>query len=116
MEDALFNNVLENKIDSWAYLWNLCLWYNGKVVLTPKYNLVKNIGYGNSATHTFVKGDNLNYKTTKLNFPYLPPINDKINIIADNYVFYNIEIKSTSYCSIPSVIAICKFFCDVFML
>ena len=54
------------KIDSWAYPWNLCLWFNNKLVLTPKYNLVKNIGYGNSATTTFLKNKNLIYKTRKL--------------------------------------------------
>ena len=87
--NKIFNNVFEGKIDSWAYPWNLCLWYNNKTVLTPKCNLVKNIGFGNSATHTFIKSDNLNYNTAKLSFPYKAPVNDKINIIADNYVFYN---------------------------
>lgn len=85
----IFNNVSKNKIDSWAYPWNLCLWYNNKIVLTPKYNLVKNVGYGNSATHTFVNSDNLNYGTIKLNYPYKSPQIDKVNMEADNYVFYN---------------------------
>ena len=85
----IFNNVSKNKIDSWAYPWNLCLWYNNKIVLTPKYNLVKNVGYGNSATHTFVNSHNLNYSTTKLNFPYKSPQINKVNMEADNYVFYN---------------------------
>ena len=37
----IFTNVYHEKIDSWAYPWNLCLWFNNKLVLTPKYNLVK---------------------------------------------------------------------------
>ena len=38
------NKIYKNKIDSWAYPWNLCLWYNKMLVLTPKFNLVENIG------------------------------------------------------------------------
>lgn len=92
----IFDNVFLDKIDSWAYPWNLCLWYNNKVTLTPKCNLVKNIGYGGSATHTFVNSDNLKYQTSNLVYPYKSPQKNNINIKADNYVFFN-HIKGLNY-------------------
>ncbi len=85
----IFNNSYKNKIDSWAYPWNLCLWYNKMLVLTPKFNLVENIGAGKSATHTYIKSDNVNYKVKLLKKPYKNTELIKINIKADNYVFYN---------------------------
>jgi len=81
--------VSKNQIDSWAYPWNLCLWYKKKIIITPKFNLVKNIGYGKSATHTFNKNENLIYSIKKLKKPYIFPKNMKINSFADDYVFKN---------------------------
>ena len=81
--------VSKNQIDSWAYPWNLCLWYKKKIIVTPKFNLVKNIGYGKSATHTFNKNENISYSIKKLKKPYKFTKNMKINSFADDYVFKN---------------------------
>ena len=85
----IFNKVKKNELDSWAYTWNLCLWYYGKLVVTPKFNLVKNIGYGKNATRTYVKGNNLSYKVKKLKKPYEIETQKFINNLADSYVFKN---------------------------
>ena len=85
----IFNNSYKNKIDSWAYPWNLCLWYNDMLVLTPKNNLVENIGIGSLATHTYIRSDNVNYKTRILKKPYKNLNQIRINTKADNFVFNN---------------------------
>jgi hypothetical protein len=92
----IFNNVKENKIDSWAYPWNLCLWYHGKLVVIPKFNLVKNIWYGKNATRTYLKTDNLTYKVKKMKKPYNHEYGKFINQQADNYVFKN-HFKGKNY-------------------
>lgn len=49
----LFDSVYNNKIDTWDYQWNYCVWKNNGLAVTPKYNLVDNIGWGiPEALHT----------------------------------------------------------------
>ena len=37
---------------TWDYQWTFNCWYNDGLAVTPKYNLVSNIGIGPDATHT----------------------------------------------------------------
>ena len=92
----IFDNVKENNINSWAYPWNLCLWYHKKIVLTPKFNLVSNIGISKDATHTYFKNDNVSYQVKKLKKPYIKHTSMQINDMADNYVFKN-HLKGQNY-------------------
>ena len=92
----IFDNVQKNNINSWAYPWNLCLWYHKKIVLTPKFNLVNNIGITKDATHTYYKNDNVNYKIKKLKKPYIKHTSMQINEKADNFVFKN-HLKGRNY-------------------
>ena len=39
-------------MDSWAYPWTACVWYQGGLTATPNSNLVSNIGFGEDGTHT----------------------------------------------------------------
>ena len=43
--------VKENRDSSWAYIWDFCLRKNQGLNITPKVNLVKNIGFDEMATH-----------------------------------------------------------------
>ncbi len=49
-----FNLVYDNKIDTWDYQLVFLLILNNSYCITPKYNLIKNIGFGDDATHTKV--------------------------------------------------------------
>ncbi len=40
----------------WDWRWTFCIWYNNGIVINPKVNLIKNIGYGEDATTS--KGEN----------------------------------------------------------
>ena len=45
--------VLTGRPDSWSYRWTLTVLLAGGLSATPNVNLVKNVGFGPSATHTF---------------------------------------------------------------
>ena len=44
------------QIDSWGYRWLYTFWQNQGIGITPKVNLVQNIGFGEDATHTTQPG------------------------------------------------------------
>lgn len=45
-------NAYNNKIDTWDYQWFYTIWNNNGLSIRPNVNLVKNIGFSKSATHT----------------------------------------------------------------
>ncbi len=44
--------VQNNQLDTWDYQWVWTVWSNNGLSIIPNTNLVKNIGFGNDATHT----------------------------------------------------------------
>ena len=52
-----------DKINTWDYQWILTLWRKGALSCRPTQNLVKNIGFGEGATHTHVANDPLSLLT-----------------------------------------------------
>ncbi len=92
----ILNSTYDRKIDSWAYPWSLCLWKNDMLTITPKFNLVKNIGFGKNATHTVSDFDNNRYKSFKLPKKFIHPKQIKINYDNDDYVFNN-HFKGKNY-------------------
>ncbi len=47
-----FDNVYKGTINSWAYPFLLNNFYHNYLTIVPKYNLVKNVGFGKNATNT----------------------------------------------------------------
>ena len=85
----IFNIVYENKINSWAYPWMASVWHQGGLTVTPNVNLVKNIGFGDGATHTTSKNDsNSNMKINKMS-SVLFSNSVEINTEADKWTFDN---------------------------
>ena len=48
----LLKKTKNNKIDTWDYQWTYSVWSQNGLSLSPNKNLVKNIGFGKTATHT----------------------------------------------------------------
>ncbi|WP_373032040.1 glycosyltransferase family 2 protein [Sulfurovum sp.] len=48
----IFKKMKMKVIDTWDYQWVFTLWKNKQLSITPNINLVKNIGFGDEATHT----------------------------------------------------------------
>jgi acetyltransferase-like isoleucine patch superfamily enzyme len=71
-----FENHLMKTINmTWDYQWFFSIWKNNGLVILPKFNLVKNIGFGQDATHTTIDYNNLsNFISKGLKFPLNHPI------------------------------------------
>jgi len=54
----VYEQMCTDPVDTWDFQWSFCQWYNNGINIIPNVNLVKNIGYGEDATHTkeFVEG------------------------------------------------------------
>lgn len=44
--------IYQRRIDTWDIQWFMSVWFSGGWAITPNVSLIKNIGYGNGATHT----------------------------------------------------------------
>ena len=89
--NKIHNLILSNKIDSWAFLWQLFGIANESKFILPKYNLVKNTGtqtYGaNFIPSNF---DYANFKTFQFNIKNHPKknfYNKKLDLHLFNYNF-----------------------------
>ncbi len=90
----IFNSVYSKKINSWGYIWLYSIWQNNGLSIQPKYNLVKNIGFGENALHTknSINGLLKNYDYRLKKHPKLI----KSNKLIDDFIsktYYNISIK-----------------------
>ncbi len=55
--NAEWEQTYNNLIDTWDYQWYFTIASNSGLSIVPRQNLVKNIGFGNDATHTFFDSD-----------------------------------------------------------
>jgi len=94
----IYKLILNNKIDSWAFLWLLFGVVNKSNFIIPKHNLVKNIGtqsYGANYVPSNFEYSNLKTKNFKLkNFPKKIIYNKKFDL---RLFYYNFRPKSQLY-------------------
>ena len=83
---SLLNLVKSKEVDTWDIQWFMSVWFSGGLSITPNVNLVKNIGYGTSATHTFIKPRWLKLMRSGEINHIIPPPDKKINDEADIFV------------------------------
>ena len=78
MNDNLFDLVSSGKLNTWDYQVSLMLWTTSRISIAPRFNLVKNIGFGPDATHTLNADSEISKLTyitnERMNFPLTPPI------------------------------------------
>ena len=88
----IFDLVYKKQINTWDYQWLYCCWLNNGLSITPKYNLVKNIGFGATATHTKKKDSKVaNFPTKPIEKPIKHPQHIYIN------KKYDLETNKMSY-------------------
>jgi hypothetical protein len=80
----IFNACHRGQLDSWAYPWTLSCWLNGGLTAIPRVNLVRNIGFGDAATHTRKSRPAWSPETESLG-PLVHPRNIAANVDADRY-------------------------------
>lgn len=69
----IFDIAYRGEVDSWAYRWTFSCWIQNGLSILPNVNLVSNIGFGDTGTHT--KGDHpvANLPTENVSFPLKHP-------------------------------------------
>ena len=85
----ILDKVCSGSIDTWDYQWNFCVRINSGLSIRPSKNLVKNIGFGNNATHTRLKNEVVNNAIKyELEFPLMHPNLFWVNAKLDQNFFY----------------------------
>jgi hypothetical protein len=70
----LFDRLYAGEIDSWAYVWQLCIWMRHGLNVLPNGNLVSNIGFGAHATNTVnAQSEQATYPVEPVTFPLAHP-------------------------------------------
>ena len=86
------------KIDWWDYQWDFARYVNNGLSIVPQINLVKNIGFGEEATHTTnSKSTSAALEAKELDFPLAHPpfvIRDYESDIKYNKIFMINNLKS----------------------
>lgn len=86
--EKIFNLCYKKKIDSWAYPWLYSIWRKNGISVIPKVNLVKNIGFNISASHTF-SHKKFSYNCGEIKKNIIHPNKIKVNNKADKFVLDN---------------------------
>ena len=80
----IFDQVYENKIDTWDYQWAFSIWKMDGLCVIPNYNLISNIGFRDDATHTKSANKLANQKIQSMDI-IKHPFKIEQNKKADNY-------------------------------
>jgi len=73
---TIFQEVYEEKINSWAYRWLYSMLRKDGLSIVPSINLVTNIGFGKHATNTKGPGKSSSvYSSNEIVFPLIHPQN-----------------------------------------
>jgi hypothetical protein len=84
--DWLFDQVSNSKIDTWDYQVSFLLWSTARMAITPRFNLIENIGFGADATHTKqsyqIDASRIQMSRERLKFPLVEP-----KVFSPNYVY-----------------------------
>ena len=86
--EKIFDKMYKGANDIWDYQWTFACWLNNGMAILPSFHLIKNIGFGNDATHTKNELSCLLTDTqeiTEINHPDTC----KINTEADYFLFIN---------------------------
>lgn len=98
----IFERVYEGKIDTWDYQWLFANQLSRRINITPSVNMVSNIGFDDSATHTLQKTSLSNMRLGKLELPLLHPESIEVDIKLD-------QILSDQMYIIPAKLGYMRF-------
>ena len=80
--------ALRGKVDWWDYQWDFARYINSGLAIVPEKNLVRNVGFGEDATHTISNHDrNANIQAGDLEFPLKHPPFVVRDIVTDEKYF-----------------------------
>ena len=108
MDDCV-NEIEEGKLSSWAYQFFIASCVNQRLSITPRFNLVKNQGFGVDATHTdnsWPRFERQLSRSKEIDFPLTHPTRNERDFRAERSSYWVWHASRT--CSIRS--AAYKFF------
>ncbi|HBZ35112.1 MAG TPA: hemolytic protein HlpA-like protein [Rikenellaceae bacterium] len=82
---SVFDSVYNGSIDTWDYQWVFSCWINCGLSIIPNQNLISNIGFGQSSTHTKEDSKFSNLPIGKMKFPLKHPKFVIWNVSADRF-------------------------------
>ncbi len=83
----IFDEVYQGKIDTWDYQWTFANWVQHGLSTIPEKNLVTNIGFDQTATHTIEVNSNVaNLRSEMIDLPLTHPPCIVRDFDADYYV------------------------------
>lgn len=68
-----FRLIQQGRVDAWDWQWNASLARRGQLTVVPSANLVRNVGFGGGATHTFRLPRGMKPETSTISFPMVHP-------------------------------------------
>ncbi len=87
-----------DKLHIWDFQWTFACWLQGGLSISPSINLITNIGYGPSATHTTNPADPLaNLQVGEMQFPMEHPpfiLRDKVADNTDLKLVYGLRFRA----------------------
>ncbi len=89
-----FQLVKNNQLDTWDYQWVWTVWSNNGLSVIPNVNLVRNIGFGEEATHTTDTSSSLSEIATGKLTGIVHPEKIEADFEADKYTYYRKMKKS----------------------
>jgi hypothetical protein len=70
---AIFDKTYKGMIDAWSYQWLFACWLQNGLNIFPRVNLVSNIGFGKTGTHTKSRNEMANLESKPIIFPLAHP-------------------------------------------
>ncbi len=68
-----WNLVQDGILDTWDAQWLFTIMVNSGLSITPNHNMIRNIGFGEEATHTKSASGNFETQYEKMDFPLVHP-------------------------------------------
>lgn len=81
----MFDAAYAGRLDTWDYQWALSCWVHDGLSVIPNVNLISNIGFGASATHTGGADLYANLPTRPMAFPLRHPVSVARDVEADAF-------------------------------
>ena len=82
----MFDYAKSGNINTWDYQWMFSMWQAGGTSITPRANMVSNIGFGEGATNTQIQQEDfMAQKVWPANFPMKHPNSQQIDKEKDEF-------------------------------
>jgi hypothetical protein len=83
----MLSRLTAKSINFWDAKWYFSIWACGGISITPNVNLIRNIGFGDDATHTKGERENPGMKIESISYPIDDPSSQSLDNFFDDELF-----------------------------